>query len=243
MNPQITKNMFISKANALHNFKYDYSLVEYNGYRKIVKIICPLHGEFIQTVSNHLLGSECPSCGHIISKAKKQMSQKEFIDKANNKHINKYDYSKVNYVNNYTRVILICHKHGEFLQVPSNHLRGQGCPLCKNSKGENTIKKFLEDNQVTYIPQKTFDDCRGKTNKLPFDFYLPNYNICIEYQGEQHFRAVTCWGGEMALNKTKVTDKLKKEYCSLKGIKLLEILYNTNPIKLLEETLQRNPGY
>ena len=117
---------FIQKAHKVHGDKYDYSKVEYDGYKTKVCIICPKHGEFWQTPNSHLNGNGCPKC-----KGEKQTcTTDEFIAKAKKIHGDKYDYSKVEYVNNHTKVCIICPEHGEFWQIPSSHLQGKGCPKC-----------------------------------------------------------------------------------------------------------------
>ena len=95
--------------------------------------------------------------------------------------IGRYDYSKVNYVNNRTDVIIICPIHGEFLQTPSDHFQGCGCSLCnKKSKGEIKITRFLTNNNIKFEREKRFSDCKNIL-PLPFDFYIPK--IIIIYTG------------------------------------------------------------
>lgn len=106
---------------------------------------------------------------------------------------------------------------------------GQGCPACTSSKGEIRVKHFLDDNKIKYIAQKTFDDCVYK-EKLRFDFYLPDYNVLVEYDGEQHFRPVDFASRGMAwANKifeyNQIKDKIKNDYCKNNNIKLVRIPY------------------
>ena len=133
---------FIEKARKVHGDKYDYSKVNYVNSSTKVTIICPIHGEFEQTPNKHLLGQGCPKCAGGI-----KLTTKNFIEKARKVHGDKYDYSKVNYVNNRTKVIIICPEHGEFEQTPASHLTGSGCPMCvggiKFSK-EQFIEKARE---------------------------------------------------------------------------------------------------
>jgi hypothetical protein len=131
-----TKEEFIDNAKKVHGEKYDYSKVEYANNKTKVIIICPKHGEFPQIPKSHLKGRGCPSC--II----KTSNTKEFIDKAKKVHGEKYDYSKVEYVHSKIQVTIMCSKHGEFLQIPSNHLRGHRCPACVDNKFN--IKKFID---------------------------------------------------------------------------------------------------
>ncbi len=236
---KLTQEEFINKAKLIHGDKYDYSLVEYKNARTNIKIFCWKHGEFEQNPEKHTKkGHGCPLCSKNI-----KLNNNEFITKAKLVHRDKYDYSFIEYTNSESKVTIICPIHGKFNQKATNHLSGNGCPHCKASKGELKVKKFLDDNKLEFIPQKTFDECKNK-KLLPFDFYLPNYNMVIEYQGEQHFKSINCWGGEEGLIKTQLTDRLKKEYCNLKGIKLLEISYKdkNNIYEILQKHLELPQG-
>ncbi len=130
---------FIKKANLLHNNKYNYSKVYFTKMLDKVKIICPIHGEFEQTASNHLNGQGCPYC------AGKNITTEDFIKKSIEKHGEKYDYSKTVYKNTRTLVTIICPLHGEFQQRPSAHLQGQGCPICGNFQMNTEI--FIEKSK------------------------------------------------------------------------------------------------
>lgn len=133
------KNVFINKAKTTHGEIYDYSLIPktWNSKDKL-PIKCPIHGVFYQRYDHHLHGHGCPMCA-----GNEKMNKEQFIEKAKAVHGNKYDYSKVDYVNNRTPVIVICSIHGEFQQTPSNHLKGQGCPTCAYSSPRN--KKWTYD--------------------------------------------------------------------------------------------------
>ena len=116
---------FIKKAREVHGDKYDYSDTEYVGCKTKVCISCPEHGEFWQSPDVHTQGKGCPKCsGHYIP------TTEEWIASAREVHGNKYDYHKVEYVSNSTKVCIICHEHGDFWQTPSSHLSGCGCPKC-----------------------------------------------------------------------------------------------------------------
>ena len=127
-----TKEEFIKEATEKHEGKYDYSKVDYVNSKTKVCIICnePEHGEFWQTPNDHTKGHGCPKCKGDKTREKKTSTKEEFIKKARLVHGNKYDYSKVEYVNSRTKLCIICPKHGEFLQKPNNHTQGQGCPKC-----------------------------------------------------------------------------------------------------------------
>lgn len=146
------------------------------------------------------------------------------INKFNLKHQNFYNYSLVNYINSKTKIKIVCPRHNVFEQLPYEHLRGKGCPICGESKGEKEIRNILLNKKINFIPQHKFDDCKN-VNKLPFDFYLPDYNICIEYHGEQHYKPIKWFGGDTVFNKLVERDKIKSEYCKLNNIKLFIIPY------------------
>jgi hypothetical protein len=224
-----TRNKFIEKAEKIHGFFYNYSNINYIGALNCITIECPLHGEFTQKATNHLNGSGCKQCS--LDKVSNDFSDDTdtFIKKAKLVHGNKYDYSKVNYVDNRTKVTIICSKHGDFEQLPSNHKSGTRCPLCIISKGEEKILEWLLENDIEFTPQHRFPDCRDK-RPLPFDFYLPKYNTCIEYQGRQHFETIQQWGGVLGLKDRQKKDKIKLDYCSFKKINLISIKHDEDDI-------------
>ena len=127
----MSQEIFIKRANVIHNNKYDYSKVEYKAVKTKVSIICPDHGEFEQTTDNHINKKQgCPHCG-VIKRTKKQTSNtQEFVEKAIKKHGELYDYSNTKYINAISKVSIHCKIHGEFLQKANDHLNGCGCPLC-----------------------------------------------------------------------------------------------------------------
>lgn len=210
----------IKLANNVHNNKYDYSLIkEYKNDRIKYQIICPIHGIFEQTMNNHIIFKNgCPKCAIINNSENRKYNVNEWIHKANAKHNNRYDYSKVEYVDSKTKVCIICPTHGEFYQTPSNHLYGQGCPICRQSKLENLVENLLIENNIEYQKQKKFEWLKNKRN-LALDFYLPKYNIAIECQGKQHFNENN-FGNET--NEVIIyRDKKKHELCVKNGVKLL----------------------
>jgi len=281
---------FIKKAELKHNSKYDYSVVNYINNKTKVDIICREHGLFTQTPNNHLRGQNCPKCNY-----RNVFNTEDFIKMSNIIFNNKYNYSKVNYTKNNIKVEIICDKHKSFLITPASHLRGRGCnkcgkekmsvlntkslefilssftdthgylydysnikysgtkskvdivckihgtfsqtpekhisgngcPKCNLSKGELKVAKYLESNLIEYEIQKKFNNCfSNKKKKLPFDFYLPEKNICIEYDGEQHFRPIDYFGGNETFEKQKERDIIKNNYCLENNIKLIRIPFD-----------------
>jgi len=234
-NKNITNSDFIKKSIKVHGDKYDYSLVDYVNCNTKIIIICKLHGEFKQTPDVHLNNSGCPECAIINSR----LSKNDFIKKSKEIHGNNYDYSLVDYVNQRTKIKIICTVHGVFEQTPNKHLQNRGCPTCKKSKGELKIKKFLDDNSIKYEQNKKFENCKY-INHLLFDFYLNEFKTCIEYDGEQHFIPINKWGGEENLKNNKIRDNIKNEYCINNDIKLIRIKYTENIIDILKNNILKN---
>lgn len=226
---KLSNEEFIEKSKSIHGNKYDYSKVDYKNNRTKVCIICPEHGEFWMTPNSHLLNQGCPKCGDIATGNKLRLSYDSFVKRANIIHNNRYDYSKVNYITIATNVEIICPEHGEFWQTPHNHLIGQGCPKCKERKLEKEVRESLEKHNIKYIFQASKKDIKWIDN-LRLDFYLPDYKVAIECQGEQHFIPVDFAGrgiewAKRQLKDSQKRDKKKFNICKKNNI---ELLYYTN---------------
>lgn len=163
-------------------------------------------------------GGGCPKCS-----GSKQKTHEEYV----------FEVAKINpnievigeYVNWETKILHRCKIDGcEWYARPNNILNGNGCPKCNASKGERTIAIWLDRNNISYEPQKIFKDCKDK-RYLPFDFYLPNYNICVEYNGIQHYEPIGYFGGEEGFKGVIKRDKIKKDYCNANNILLVAIPY------------------
>ena len=139
---KLSTEEWIQKAKKVHGDKYDYSKVKYYNAHTKVCIICPIHGEFWQTPASHLMGNACPKCG-----GKTKLNTDKFIHRAKEIHGEKYDYSKVEYINATTKVCIICPIHGEFWQTPAKHLSGKGCKKCGieriNASNRLTTEEFI----------------------------------------------------------------------------------------------------
>jgi very-short-patch-repair endonuclease len=220
---------FIQKAIKVHEYRYNYSKTFYDGSKNKIEIICPEHGSFWQIPNNHLRGATCPECSKIIIANKNRKTTGEFIQDAVKIHGKKYDYSNVEYKHKDDNIVIICQKHGRFLQSPHNHLCGAGCPKCISSKGEQKIMMSLNNKRINYECQKKFLKCRSVKNRmLRFDFYLPEKNVLIEYDGPQHYGQLRI--GKYTLNSEeykilKTHDQIKNEYAKNNGIRLLRIPY------------------
>lgn len=216
---KLSQEEFITRANKIHNNRYDYSKVKYTEKRNKVTIICTEHGEFDQFAGNHLHGYGCCKCMH----KQQKFTTEQFIQKAKIKHNDKYDYSKIDYKDSYSKVTIICKEHGDFKQVPASHLQGQGCPTCKSSKGELAIKSILDkhgiENQQEYkLPDEEY--------LFKYDFYLPKFNILIEFHGEQHYEYNKFFHETYNIfERQQLRDKNKITLAKEKGIPLLEFNY------------------
>lgn len=212
-----SKESFIKRSNIKHNNIYNYDNVKYLTNKIPVEIVCPRHGSFYQRPDNHLAGAGCTYCNY-------KLSNDDFIQKCKDIHGEKYEYDRVKYSKYKDYVEIKCPKHGYFNQLARVHLSGFGCPICHESIGELNVSKYLESRNIKFIRQYKFDECRNKI-KLSFDFYLPDYNTCIEFNGHQHYIPIEHFGGEKRLEIQKATDKIKSEFCLKNKISLIIISY------------------
>jgi hypothetical protein len=162
---------FINDAKKIHGDKYDYSKVNYINCKTNIIIICKQHGEFEQIPQGHLSGNGCNKCGRILAIKNKTKTKEEFINKTVEVHGTKFDYSKVNYINISTNIIIICKLHGEFQQTPSKHLQSKTCcPLCVL----NNIGKWNNSNSINFITKSI------KIHGNIYDYSKVNYKKAIE---------------------------------------------------------------
>ena len=177
--------------------------------------------------ANHLNGQGCPKCGNLNKGIYQKSNTQDFIKKSKIVHGDKYDYSKVEYKNNRIKVTIICPLHGEFSQKPLDHLHGSGCPECGKKFGiaEKQVLKALREKYENVEYQYPPKWLKSKTSPQTIDFYLPEYNIGIEYQGRQHFYSNKKFGGDDEFEKILKRDKRKFELCSNNEVKLFYISF------------------
>ena len=167
---------FIQKAKIVHGDKYDYSKVNYISTLKKVIIICKIHGEFQQIPQNHLKGSICHKCS-----GKYQPTTEEWINNAIKVHGYKYDYSKVDYINNHKKIIIICKEHNKFEQTPKAHLLGQGCRKCQYS---NNSKKFRTSQEEFIQKAKLIHGDKYDYSKVEYITCMKKVIIICKEHGE-----------------------------------------------------------
>ena len=177
----------------------------------------------------------CPVCTHQIPLTIEEMQ--EIAKSRNGKCLSDI------YRNNNTKLKWQCEKGHVWETIPSHIKGGSWCPVCNESKGENIICKYLNLYGIKHDRQKTFSDCKGKRNLLPFDFYLPAQNILIEYDGEQHYVPYRLCGKEKAQKKLleqQRNDQTKNDYCEKNNIPLIRIPYTVKDIEkyLTDELLK-----
>lgn len=223
-----SKQYYINLAKEVHGDKYDYSDFEYVSANKKGKIYCKKHKTYFEmSFITHVLSKQgCPTCAAERRKVSCLLAQDEFIKRAVALHGDAYDYSLVEYKGMHKHVTLKCNTCGKtFKQNPQSHLNGHGCSSCIASRGEKAVEKWLKDHNINYETQKRFKNCKNK-KPLPFDFYLPKYNICIEFQGEQHYIEsfrIDMKDPAKRLKEQQKRDQIKRDFCKDNKIKLLEI--------------------
>lgn len=190
---------------------------------------CKIDGhQWMATPTSILSGHGCPICA-----GNKQYTPEEYVKKVTDINSNIEVVEK--YIDAFTPILHRCKIDGqEWMARPSAILYGSGCPRCNSSKGEKVIENWFNKKNILYEPQKKFADCKY-LHSLPFDFYLPNYNICIEYQGIQHYKPIEYFGGQKSFESQILRDKIKEEYCKQNNISLFKIPYFAN----IEEELER----
>lgn len=216
---------FLERARLIHGDTYDYSETEYgtNNEDK-VKVICREHGCFLIAPNKHLMGRGCGKCGRRRTIEARRDDRDAFVRKARSVHGNDYDYSLVEYLGSATKVEIACPNHGLFSMTPNNHLRGQRCPQCKVTRGERAIHDTLTNLGVEFAVNKRFKDCRD-VHPLPFDVYVPEYGLLIEYDGIHHFVPVEVFGGAQNFEIVRRRDAIRNEYAERKGYRLIRIPY------------------
>lgn len=229
---KLSTDEFISRSIAIHNNKYDYSLVNYVNITTKVKIICKDHGVFEQRPVNHTnLKRGCPYCAKT-----KKLTVDKFIVNAKKIHNNDYDYSLVQYINIDTKVKIICKNHGIFEQTPDNHTSGkQGCPVCQESHGEKAIRLYAEKNKLDYNREYKILNF-----KFRYDFCIKinNNKILIEYDGLQHFKENTLF----SRSNQKEIDIVKTKLAVENNYFIVRIPYTElNQIDKILDDIVKNP--
>lgn len=206
-----SQSQIIQEFIKIHGDKYDYSKVEYVGAHDKVCIICSKHGEFWQAPNEHKKGKGCERCSYELRGQAKSTPFKDFLSKAKQIHGDRYDYSKASYINGKVKIAIVCPEHGEFLQYPSMHNIGQGCPMCfkSSSKAEKEVYSFIKS-----LSKDSIRNDRKILKGKEIDVYVPSKKLGIEYHG-------LYWHQEDKVGKDYHLDKLNK--ATEAGIELIQI--------------------
>lgn len=200
---------------------------EYTDVKMTIYYSCSKHGETSNMMENMLHGFGCQKCGREHAKNKMIFTPdfiEEYINSINeNTLLNKFDYQGAPVPN----LNIKCKCGNIFTTSFNNYKHGTNtCKTCslKESRNETVIRKILENNNIDFIQEKRFSDCKDKKS-LPFDFYIPSINLIIEYDGEQHYFCCSFNGIPSNLSIIQKHDKIKNDYCNKKHINLLRIPY------------------
>lgn len=231
---KLNTGIFKERVFELENDKYEV-VGEYVTTDTEIEMYHKECGRTYTTKPRHFLwGSRCIHCNSTTLK-----TQEEF-----NKEVEELvgrEYKVVGkYVNTKTKIELKHEECGNIYKVmPQNFLKGKRCPYCKGSRGEKNIHRYLKRNRINFIEEYKFEDLMYK-NPLRFDFYLPDYNVCIEYDGEHHFYPIEYFGGQERYKRQVRNDRMKNEYCNKNKIGLLRIPYTElgNEGKIIEQFLE-----
>jgi hypothetical protein len=191
-----TLDEFISKANKVHNNKYDYSRVKYINSQTPIIIICKEHSEFSQVPSSHLQGCGCKKCGEISAHDIQRLTIQQFIVRAIEVHGTKYNYSKSIWINAHTDIIIICKIHGEFQQNPYNHLKGHGCKRCTNIY---CLEDFVSEAKIVHGDLYDYSQCIYEKSIKPVKIICKKCGI-FEQTPNSHIEGAGC---SICVNKTE----------------------------------------
>lgn len=215
---RLNKEIFVERGNRVHSNKYDYSEVEYINQRTKVKIICPIHGVFLQTPKNHMNGQGCPLCGAEYARNYRKNGYEDFVRESNKRFNGEYAFPNIEdeYENSHSKVTVIHLNCGtQFTKIACDHITSPlgGCPHCYNniSKPETEIfdfvKSIIETDDIITANDRTVLE----NNEI--DIFIKNKNIGIELNG-------LYWHSELYKDKNYHKNKLEK--CLQKDIRLMQ---------------------
>lgn len=225
---KLTHEEFVERLSKTHpNLEV---LSEYKGKDRKITVRCKIHNHTYETTPHRLVqGMNCKYCYDDRRGDSLRNNIDELIEKLNTIHLNKYQFPNIynEYRNNKSNITVICPIHGVFTSTANKMLKGCGCPYCDESHNERFINNLLTETKVGFEREKKFDWLGLQS----LDFYLPEYNIGIEIQGEFHFKSITIKGKVVDYRKQLRRDEKKKRLCDEHGVKLIYII----PSKLMKK--------
>lgn len=229
-----THEEFIKQMNTINsNIEI---LSQYQNNKTKVNCKCKICNHQWEARPDNLLHWGCPKCRLVKIGNKNRKTLEQFIKQSNKVHNQKYNYDKVNYIRDDIKVTITCPVHGDFEQTPSNHLQKHGCPKCSTSKGELFIEEYLTKQNIVFKKQYCINIpvTINPSGLAYIDFYLPDYNAFIEYNGRQHYIPIKYFGGELELEHQKNRDNYVKDFCKDNNYTLVEIPYTMKDNEIIE---------
>lgn len=224
---------WIKNAKAAHGDKYIYDESKPPRIKSDrIRYKCSIHGWQESRYDCHVEQKcGCPMCAGYPNKLSSEQRKANWIKRCKKKYNDRFDYSQFVYVNNDTKGLVTCKEHHySYMIDPWNHLRGAGgCPFCTGSEGEVHIRTWLENHHINFVPQYTIpnENLFCKRQSLRVDFYLPDYRIFIEMNGEQHYKNIAYFHqGEWTFDDQQIRDETLRQYSKDHNIKLIEIKYD-----------------
>lgn len=214
----------------------DLPIEDYKNNSTKIRHKCKYGHVYPQRPNDHLRGQSCPKCKYVYLNTLKKKTPEKYVKECKEKGL---DLPIEDYKGTNVKIKHKCSKGHIYEQRPHIHLQGNGCTLCNESQGERFIRYYLDKHNIKYKSQKKFKDLKDKTY-LSYDFYLPNYSILIEYQGQQHFQSVSFNGKDYSdLDKQKHHDRLKQRFAKENEYRLLRPTYKTNTQEKINRYLDR----
>lgn len=227
------QDVYLQQIKNRHGNRYDYSKTIYTGDQKNINIKCRVHGPFTQRADHHLKGRGCPKCHHDRLAIEFAYNFDQFKERANQTHNNRFKYNQESWIGYNDDIIVVCPEHGKFSINAKYHANGSGCPTCNTSRLGRSLEKVLIDFEISYEKEKKFNSCRN-IHALPFDYYLPDYHVLIECDGEQHY--VARKNGLFTEDKVKqiqFRDSIKTNWAEKNHVPLLRVRYDCENIALI----------
>lgn len=209
---KLTTEEFIERCKLAHNDKYDYKFVNYTSSHGKISIVCPVHGQFLQTAHHHVQGRSCPKCASRSTKNCKRLTTREFIQKARQIHGDRYDYSQLIYAGNRKQSTFICEVHGTFTQMPRAHLSGQGCKRC------SVLQRTRDLNDFIQICKMVHGNLYDYTNSLYGGSFSKIKIVCLKH-GEFNQLAYHHVQGHGCPNCTSSISKVETAWLDQLGIR------------------------
>lgn len=240
---------WIKNAKAVHGDKYVYDESKPPRIKSDrIRYKCPIHGWQETSYGCHVdLKCGCPVCAGCSNILSTEQRKANWVKRCKKKYNDRFDYLQFVYVNNDTKGLVICKEHHySYMITPWGHLRGAGgCPFCTGSEGEVHIRTWLENHHINFVPQYSIpnENLFCKRQSLRVDFYLPDFRMFIEMNGEQHYKYIACFHQDSwTFEDQQIRDESLRQYSKRHNVRLLEIKYDEikKIPKILSDALIKN---